>query len=62
VEGRLYQRSGATDRALLLVRPDGYLGYRAQPADPVAFQKYLDTYLVRKNPATSNAPKSLGAG
>jgi 2-polyprenyl-6-methoxyphenol hydroxylase-like FAD-dependent oxidoreductase len=49
VERRLYQRSGASDRALILVRPDGYIGYRAQPADAGAFQKYLDRYLVRKS-------------
>jgi 2-polyprenyl-6-methoxyphenol hydroxylase-like FAD-dependent oxidoreductase len=49
VEERLYQRSGATDRALILVRPDGYIGYRAQPADAAAFQKYLDRYLLRKS-------------
>jgi 2-polyprenyl-6-methoxyphenol hydroxylase-like FAD-dependent oxidoreductase len=47
-EGRLHQQMGATDRALILVRPDGYIGYRAQPADAGAFQKYLDRYLVRK--------------
>jgi 2-polyprenyl-6-methoxyphenol hydroxylase-like FAD-dependent oxidoreductase len=58
VEKRLHQRSGATDRALILVRPDGYIGYRAQPADADSFQRYLDRYLVRRNSATSGPPKS----
>jgi hypothetical protein len=48
-EGRLHQHLGATDRALVLVRPDGYIGYRSQPADAAALEKYLDRYLVRKS-------------
>jgi 2-polyprenyl-6-methoxyphenol hydroxylase-like FAD-dependent oxidoreductase len=48
-EGRLHQQTGATDRALIVVRPDGYIGYRGQPADAAEFEKYLDRYLVRKS-------------
>jgi hypothetical protein len=47
-EGRLHQHLGATNRALFVVRPDGYIGYRSQPADAGALEKYLDRYLVRK--------------
>jgi hypothetical protein len=48
-EGHLHQQLGATDRALFVVRPDGYIGYRSQPADAGALEKYLDRYLVRKS-------------
>lgn len=47
-EGRLHQHLGATDRALFVVRPDGYIGFRNQPADAGGLEKYLDRYLVRK--------------
>jgi 2-polyprenyl-6-methoxyphenol hydroxylase-like FAD-dependent oxidoreductase len=47
-EGRAHQRLGVTGHALILVRPDGYIGYRCQPADGAALSKYLGRYLVRK--------------
>jgi 2-polyprenyl-6-methoxyphenol hydroxylase-like FAD-dependent oxidoreductase len=47
-DGRLHEHLGATDRALFVVRPDGYIGYRSQPADWGALEKYLDRYLARK--------------
>lgn len=37
---------GARDEALALVRPDGYLGYRGQPASWDALRAHLDRYLV----------------
>lgn len=46
VEGRLHRQLGASDHTLILVRPDGYIGYRCQPADADALVKYLDHYLV----------------
>jgi 2-polyprenyl-6-methoxyphenol hydroxylase-like FAD-dependent oxidoreductase len=46
--GRLYEQLGVTERALLVVRPDGYIGYRAQPADGQKLAKYLDKYLIAK--------------
>jgi 2-polyprenyl-6-methoxyphenol hydroxylase-like FAD-dependent oxidoreductase len=46
--GRLYQQLGVTERALLVVRPDGYIGYRAQPADGQKLAQYLQRYLIAK--------------
>jgi hypothetical protein len=48
-QGRVYQKLHATECALVLVRPDGYIGYRSQPADAKSLLEYLDRYLVRKN-------------
>jgi 2-polyprenyl-6-methoxyphenol hydroxylase-like FAD-dependent oxidoreductase len=36
----------ATKTALALVRPDGYLGYRCQPAEWDNLSEYLDRYLI----------------
>jgi hypothetical protein len=47
-EGRVHRLLGAADSTLILVRPDAYIGYRAQPADLDHLLKYLDGYLVRK--------------
>ena len=47
----MHQQLGATERALFVVRPDGYIGYRNQPADAGGLEKYLDRYLVRKGSA-----------
>jgi hypothetical protein len=49
--GRLYQALGVTERALIVVRPDGYIGYRAQPADGQKLVKYLERYLIAKKTA-----------
>jgi hypothetical protein len=46
VEGRLHRQFGASDHTLVLVRPDGYIGFRCQPADADSLVKYLDRYLV----------------
>lgn len=46
-EGRLHQKLHANDRTLILVRPDGYIGYRCQPADGEALTTYMSRYLVR---------------
>jgi hypothetical protein len=37
----LHHRYGAEDECLYLIRPDKYVGYRAQPADEAALQTYL---------------------
>ncbi len=39
--GELHRRFGARGACLYLVRPDGYIGYRAMPPDPVRLQAYL---------------------
>jgi hypothetical protein len=47
-EGRLHRKLHADARTLILVRPDGYLGFRCQPADGGALVNHLGSYLVRK--------------
>lgn len=37
----LHRRYGARDTSFCLIRPDGYLGYRAMPADPIDLECYL---------------------
>jgi 2-polyprenyl-6-methoxyphenol hydroxylase-like FAD-dependent oxidoreductase len=42
------QLTTGQDTALALVRPDGYLAYRAQPASWDALREYLDRYLIAR--------------
>ncbi len=42
----LHARYGAAAECLYLVRPDGYVGYRAQPADAKKLARYLGRVLV----------------
>ena len=46
-DARTHRALGATDRALVLVRPDGYVAYRGQPADGAALAAHMDGYLIR---------------
>jgi 2-polyprenyl-6-methoxyphenol hydroxylase-like FAD-dependent oxidoreductase len=46
--GVIHQKLAATSPTLILVRPDGYIGFRAQPADGAALLEHLATYLVRQ--------------
>jgi hypothetical protein len=39
---------GARTTALALVRPDGYLGYRGQPAMWASLHEYLQSYLIAR--------------
>jgi hypothetical protein len=39
---RLY---GVAEQALVLVRPDGYVGFRSSPASPSALHSYLERTL-----------------
>jgi 2-polyprenyl-6-methoxyphenol hydroxylase-like FAD-dependent oxidoreductase len=48
VEGRLHQKLNAKDRTLILVRPDGYIGYRCQLANGDGLTAYMSRYLVGK--------------
>ena len=41
-EGELHQRYGAHSHCIYLIRPDGYIGYRFQPAKLELFLKYCD--------------------
>jgi hypothetical protein len=45
-ENRLHQKLAASDATLVLIRPDGYIGYRCQPANVDALKKYLGKYFV----------------
>jgi hypothetical protein len=45
-DGSLHHRFGARAECLYLIRPDGYVGYRAQPADPAKLQAYLEWLFV----------------
>jgi hypothetical protein len=44
--GELHRRFGARAECLYLVRPDGYVGYRSQPADQEKLMEYLAGVLV----------------
>ncbi|MDX1945293.1 MAG: FAD-dependent monooxygenase [Pirellulaceae bacterium] len=46
--GRVHEALGAKDRTVVVVRPDGYVGYRGQPADGKALRTYLARYLVAR--------------
>jgi 2-polyprenyl-6-methoxyphenol hydroxylase-like FAD-dependent oxidoreductase len=43
--GELHRRYAATGQAAYLIRPDGYVGYRSQPASGVGLSAHLDRYL-----------------
>jgi 2-polyprenyl-6-methoxyphenol hydroxylase-like FAD-dependent oxidoreductase len=45
-ELRMHAAFGVTEAALVLVRPDGYVAFRNQPADPAALLDYLTTIFV----------------
>lgn len=45
-EDALRRRYGAVDGALVLVRPDGYIGFRGGLADGAALRRYLERALV----------------
>jgi hypothetical protein len=42
-ESAVHQRYGARSECAYLIRPDGYVGYRAQPADGDKLIAYLET-------------------
>jgi 2-polyprenyl-6-methoxyphenol hydroxylase-like FAD-dependent oxidoreductase len=45
----VHEKLGVVAPTLLLIRPDGYIGYRCQPADGEALLKYLGGFLLRKD-------------
>ncbi len=47
--GRVHQKLHATDSSLFVVRPEGYIGYRCQPAKANDLLNYLGRFLIRKN-------------
>jgi 2-polyprenyl-6-methoxyphenol hydroxylase-like FAD-dependent oxidoreductase len=44
--GAVHERYGARSECLYLVRPDGYVGYRCQPAEPDKLVAYLERIFV----------------
>jgi len=44
--GELHHRFGASIDCLYLIRPDGYVGFRSQPADAEALRSYLTKIFV----------------
>ena len=44
--GAVHERYGARSECLYLVRPDGYVGYRSQPADGDKLLAYLERIFV----------------
>lgn len=47
-DGELHQRYGAHSHCIYLIRPDGYIGYRSQPAKLDLFLEYCDRVLAKK--------------
>jgi hypothetical protein len=45
-DAALHRRYGAGAPCLYLIRPDGYIGYRAQPPDAVKLRAYLERLFV----------------
>jgi len=39
--GSMHRRYGASSDSVYLIRPDGYIGYRSQPAEPEPLLRYL---------------------
>ena len=47
--GRIHEIFGIETEALVLVRPDGYVGFRSQPAESGPLLTYLEQWLVGSN-------------
>ena len=50
-EGAVCRQHAARSAAVVVVRPDGYIGYRGQMADADRLLGYLEKYLVRRTSA-----------
>jgi 2-polyprenyl-6-methoxyphenol hydroxylase-like FAD-dependent oxidoreductase len=50
MKGRVYEKLHAAHPTLVLVRPDGYIGYRGQLAGGEALKQYLSGFLVSRLP------------
>lgn len=48
VDGKVHRKLHASHATLVLVRPDGSIGYRRQPADGTGLLEHLGRYLVRR--------------
>lgn len=47
-EGDLHRRYGAASECLYLIRPDGYIGFRCQPAEWLTLKAYLERWFMTK--------------
>jgi 2-polyprenyl-6-methoxyphenol hydroxylase-like FAD-dependent oxidoreductase len=56
--GDLHCGFGARAECAYVVRPDGYIGYRAQPADAEAILAYLDRLLEARDPPRESRAES----
>ena len=54
----VHEKLGVIAPTLLVIRPDGYIGYRCQPADGEALLEYLGGYLMRKD-ASYDGPVAI---
>ena len=45
-EARAHEQLHANEATLILVRPDGYIGFRCQPADGTSLRAYMQSYLI----------------
>jgi hypothetical protein len=52
----VHEKLGVVAPTLLLIRPDGYIGYRCQPADGEVLMKYLGGFLIRKDARHDGPP------
>ena len=50
-ERSLHYRYGAESECLYLIRPDGYVGYRSEPATNSAFHDYPERIFLWQNAA-----------
>ena len=60
-ERRLHRIYGVDLPTLILVRPDGHVGYRGSAADLAAFARYLDGLFVPRSEATGQSPAAFHA-
>jgi 2-polyprenyl-6-methoxyphenol hydroxylase-like FAD-dependent oxidoreductase len=44
--GEVHQRYGARSECVYVLRPDGYIGYRSQPADRAKLERWLASFLT----------------
>ncbi len=45
-QAQAHEQLHAKESTLILVRPDGYIGFRCQPADGAALYKYMQSYMI----------------
>jgi hypothetical protein len=60
MELNCYRAYGARDEVLFVIRPDGYIGYRSEPANPERLEAWLATIfkLDAQPPKVPDQPSS----